>query len=142
MPFVGDGLGSTRIRSRSCGAVHGGRTHRIPSPQRSSGYCSRSREIAKRVLGIVCATTGLRISEVLGLKWDDIDFADKSMSVLRSYVDGSIGPCKSETSQQAVLLTKSPWRDCWLALHLPLQQERDWTFANEALFGTRPMWPG
>jgi len=84
------------------------------------------------------ATTGLRISEVLGLKWEDIDFADKSMSVLRSYVDGSIGPCKSETSQQAVLLTKSPWRDCWLALHLPLQQERGLDFCQRGALRYTP----
>ena len=32
-----------------------------------------------RTLGIICATTGLRISEVLGLKWSDIDWKKLEM---------------------------------------------------------------
>jgi integrase len=42
-------------------------------------------------MGAVCATTGLRISEVLGLKWEDIDFEQRTANVQRSFVDGSIG---------------------------------------------------
>lgn len=96
----------------------------------------------ERALGILCATTGLRISEVLGLKWENIDLADKSMNVLRSYVDGAIGPCKSETSQQPVPLDEIviesllEWRSV-----CAYNAATDWTFASETLFGTRPMWP-
>jgi integrase len=96
----------------------------------------------ERALGIVCATTGLRISEVLGLKWEDIDFSDKSMSVLRSYVDGSIGPCKSETSQQAVPLDEIAVEGllAWRSI-CAFSADADWAFASETLFGSRPMWP-
>ena len=102
-------------------------------------HCLPSRE---RTLGILCATTGLRISEVLGLKWEDIDFEDKSMKVLRSYVDGGIGPCKSETSQQPVPLDEiaveglNEWRSL-----CAYGEDKDWAFASETLFGKRPMWP-
>jgi integrase len=99
----------------------------------------RNRE---RALGLVCATTGLRISEVLGLKWRDIDFPDMSMSVLRSYVDGAIGPCKSETSQQAVPLDEIAVEGllAWRSI-CAYGSDDDWAFASETLFGTRPMWP-
>ncbi len=49
-------------------------------------------------------TTGLRIGEVLGLKWQDIHFDLNTADVLRSFVDGVIGLCKTETSQQAITL--------------------------------------
>ena len=55
-------------------------------------------------MGTICATCGLRIGEVLGLKWEDINFKDQTANVLRSFVDGSIGPCKTEVSQQPVPL--------------------------------------
>ncbi|EQD46304.1 integrase family protein, partial [mine drainage metagenome] len=58
----------------------------------------------ERLMGTICATAGLRICEVLGLKWEDIDFATRTANVLRSFVDGSIGPCKTEISQQPVPL--------------------------------------
>ncbi|MFT4111866.1 tyrosine-type recombinase/integrase [Silvibacterium sp.] len=101
--------------------------------------CLPARE---RALGILCATTVLRISEVLGLKWEDIDFEDKSMKVLRSYVDGAIGPCKSETLQQPVPLDEIAVEGVleWRAL-CAYGGDKDWTFASEILFGEHPMWP-
>ena len=54
-----------------------------------------------RVIGIVAATTGLRISEVLGLKWTDIDWKTLQMDVTRSVVDGIVGKCKTEDLPQA-----------------------------------------
>lgn len=96
----------------------------------------------ERALGIVCATTGLRISEVLGLRWEDIDFEDKSMNVLRSYVDGAVGPCKSETSQQPVPLDEIAVEGllAWRSI-CAYGADEDWAFASETLFGKRPMWP-
>ena len=54
-------------------------------------------------MGMICATAGLRISETIGLKWDDIDFEKGQASVLRSVVDGEVGSCKTEVSQQQCL---------------------------------------
>jgi integrase len=48
----------------------------------------------ERALGAICATTGLRIDEALGLKWEDINFNSRIADVLRSYSDGAIGPCR------------------------------------------------
>lgn len=93
-------------------------------------------------MGVVCATTGMRISEVLGLKWEDIDFEQKTANVRRSFVDGSMGNCKSEISQQVVPLDGIALEELaeWKSICLYSQSE-DWIFASERLFGKLPIWP-
>jgi integrase len=79
---------------------------------------------------------------VLGLKWVDVDFIDKSMNVLRSFVDGAIGPCKTEISQQAVPLDEIAvegllaWRKV-----CPFGYDENWVFASERTLGKLPVWP-
>ncbi len=96
----------------------------------------------ERLMGTICATCGLRIGEVLGLKWEDINFKDQTANVLRSFVDGSIGPCKTEVSQQPV-----PWDEIVLEglkawrLVCGYPNDEDWVFASEQRFGRLPMWP-
>ena len=96
----------------------------------------------ERAVGIICATTGLRICEVLGLKWEDINFIDRAANVLRSYVDGAIGPCKTEISQQPVPLDQIVIEElfAWRSI-CPFGRDTDWVFGSETLFGKRPVWP-
>lgn len=94
-----------------------------------------------RVIGIVAATTGLRISEVLGLKWMDIDWRALQMEVTRSVVDGIVGKCKTETSRRPVPIDKFTaetlleWRKetCYA-------QSEDWVYASEKVQGKMPPW--
>jgi integrase len=96
----------------------------------------------ERTIGAVCATTGLRISEVLGLKWEDIDFDQKTANVHRSYVDGSMGKCKSEISQQAVPVDGIALEElvAWRSVCLYSKAD-DWVFGSERVFGRMPIWP-
>jgi integrase len=55
--------------------------------------------LRERTLVLLAASTGLRQSEIFGLKWGDIDFERGTMSVIRSIVYGVVGPCKTEASQ-------------------------------------------
>lgn len=98
--------------------------------------------VRERVMGGICATTGLRVCEVLGLKWEDIDFARKTANVLRSYVSGSIGPCKTEVSQQPVPLDAITLERliAWRGI-CAFGADTDWIFASERLFGKLPVWP-
>lgn len=77
--------------------------------------------LRERALVLLAASTGLRQSELFGIKWGDIDFARNAMNVVRSVVYGVIGPCKTESSQK-------PYNDLGHALHverkMPLQQTR------------------
>src|ERR1700731_3334059 len=58
--------------------------------------------LRERTLVLLAASTGLRQSELFGLKWGDIDFERGTMSVIRSIVYGVVGPCKTESSQKPV----------------------------------------
>jgi integrase len=97
--------------------------------------------LRERVLVLLVASTGLRQSELFGLKWGDVDFAQNTMSVVRSVVYGVVGPCKTESSQkpvpvhQTVLDTLSEWRQvcCY-------NKPDDWVFASSRHRGRRPIW--
>jgi len=57
--------------------------------------------------------TGLRISEILALRWSDIDVANSCIRVTRAYVYGKFGPPKSKASKKPVPL--HPLLAEWLA---------------------------
>lgn len=95
----------------------------------------------ERAMGTICATTGLRISEVHGLKWEDIDSTTGQANVLRSVVDGAVGRCKTEASQQPVPLDQLTLEELqsWRAVTM-YAADSDWVFASERLFGKMPVW--
>lgn len=95
----------------------------------------------ERAMGIICATAGLRISETLGLKWEDIDFAKGQTNVLRSVVEGAVGDCKTEVSQQPVPLDELPLEELQLwRRRSSYTSVSDWLFASDAVFGKMPIW--
>jgi integrase len=62
--------------------------------------CSTS----ERTLTLLAAATGLRISECLGLQWQDLDFANQKIHVRRTWLDGHIGKPKTKASGQLVAM--------------------------------------
>ena len=66
---------------------------------------ARLREPA-RTMAFLAAFTGLRIGELLGLKWADIDFRDSQIDVRRDVVYGVVGKCKSKASKRPVALDR------------------------------------
>lgn len=94
-----------------------------------------------RVIGIVAATTGLRISEVLGLKWMDIDWRELQMNVTRSVVDGIIGKCKTETSRRPVPIDRFTQSELLLwQRETCFAAAEDWVFASVRAGGKMPPW--
>jgi integrase len=97
--------------------------------------------IRERTLVLVAVSTGLRQSELFGLKWGDIDFHQGTMNVTRSIVYGVVGPCKTESSQKPVpvhpLLADalSEWRK-----QCSYTKPDDWVFASRRYRGRRPYW--
>jgi integrase len=97
--------------------------------------------VRERTLVLLAASTGLRQSEIFGLKWGDIDFDHRSMFVIRSIVYGVVGPCKTESSQKPVpvhpALTEAllEWKKCSRYTGLD-----DWVFASRRNRGQRPFW--
>ena len=94
-----------------------------------------------RVVGIVAATTGLRISEVLGLKWKDIGCKSLQMDVTRSVVDGIVGKCKTETSRRPVPIDEFTTAELltWKR-ETAYAEPEDWVFASERVQGRMPPW--
>jgi len=95
----------------------------------------------ERAIGIICATAGLRISETLGLKWADIDFQTEQANVLRSIVEGEVGRCKTEISQQPVPLDELVLEELrsWRSVTM-YASDSDWVFASPTVFGRMPVW--
>jgi integrase len=87
------------------------------------------------------ATTGLRRSELFGLRWRDLDFDGGQMNVVRSVVQVVISSCKMETSMKPIpmgpyladMLKK--WKD--EAVYV---SPDDWVFASVRTQGKRPVW--
>jgi integrase len=92
-----------------------------------------------RVLVLTDAATGLRVSEILALRWSDIDWSSSCIRVNRAYVYGKFGPPKSSASKKPVplhpLLADSlkGWRE-----ETPYQANDDLVFPSFRLKGRKP----
>src|SRR6266853_2095828 len=97
--------------------------------------------LRERTLVLLAASTGLRQSEIFGLKWGDIDFERGTMSVIRSIVYGVVGPCKTESSQKPVPMhsTLADALTQWRKRCTYIRPE-DWVFASKHYRGRRPYW--
>ena len=97
--------------------------------------------LRERTLVLIAASTGLRQSELFGLKWGDINFAQGTMSVTRSVVYGVVGPCKTESSQKPVPVhpivseALAKWREGSRFTNCD-----DWVFASRRHRGRKPIW--
>src|SRR5215467_4116875 len=58
----------------------------------------------ERTLTLLASGTGLRISECLGLQWQDVSFADAMIHVRRTWTCGQVGLPKSKTAKGPVAL--------------------------------------
>jgi integrase len=91
----------------------------------------------------VAVFTGLRVGELLALKWSDVNFEVGQLNITRSITLKSISDCKTEASRKPVPLDLRvaeillAWRrEC------PYPGNDDWIFASPHLKGEWPYWPG
>jgi integrase len=86
--------------------------------------------------------TGLRRGELFGLKWEDVDFVEAEIRVVRSVVDQVEGPPKSLASRRPIPMSSEPasalanWRK-----QTNFPNPGDWVFASPQALGKRPYWP-
>jgi integrase len=95
-----------------------------------------------RVMVFLDAATGLRRSELLALKWRDIEFENLQIIVQRSIYGNVVGNCKTEASKKPVPM------DPILVAELlawkrdsTYSQSDDWVFASPRAKGKHPYWP-
>lgn len=90
----------------------------------------------------VAVTTGLRVSELLGLQWADVDLAAGEICLSRGIVRQHVGTMKTEASRKPIpmdsgladVLTR--WREI-----APYNRDGDYIFASPTKRGTQPYWP-
>jgi integrase len=88
------------------------------------------------------AATGLRVSELLALKWGDINFDSLEISLNRGVVHQVIGNLKTEASCKPLPLDPDlaqsllGWRQM-----APFNRVHDWVFASPETRGKQPYWP-
>jgi integrase len=95
-----------------------------------------------RTMCIVAMCLGLRVSEILGLRWNAIDWEGLRLAVRQAYVYGKQGDVKTQASHRWMPLDRS------LADRLrqhkarlaPRAKSEDWIFANPET--GKPYWPG
>jgi integrase len=58
----------------------------------------------ERTMVLLAATTGLRISELVGLQWRDVDHQNMLIHVRHAWVLGRLKDCKTEASQKPIPL--------------------------------------
>jgi integrase len=84
-----------------------------------------------RTAVFLAAVTGLRVSELLALKWDDVHFGSLEISLTRGIVHQHVGPLKTEASSKPIPMDASlaevlfDWRG-----RCPYNQPQDWVFAQ------------
>lgn len=98
--------------------------------------------IRERTLALLDAGTGLRVSELLALRWKDVDFGKLELNVTRSIWHQVVGDCKTEASAKPVPL------DTYMAEDLLRWRRQsaypmpdDYIFASEIMRGKQPFWP-
>ena len=110
----------------------------ILTPEQSYAVLLNLRE-PERTLTLLAAGTGLRISECLGLQWQDVSFAEAVIQVRRTWTCGRVGWPKSKASKGPVplhpLLAQFMFR--WKR-KTPYSQPGDWVFPSFKLKGQRP----
>jgi integrase len=90
----------------------------------------------------VAVTTGLRVSELLALKWADVNFTAGEIRLSRGIVRQYIGEMKTEASRKPVPMDAgladvlTHWRGI-----APYNQDGDYIFASPDKRGQQPYWP-
>ena len=96
-----------------------------------------------RTAVLLDASSGLRVGELLGLKWEDVNFEALEVNLTRSVVKQKITRCKTEASRKPIPLDPElaeillSWK-----LQAPYPRPDDWVFASPHKKGKQPYWPG
>lgn len=103
--------------------------------------------IRERALISLDMITGIRRSELAGLKWEDIDLENLIVYVVRSVVDQRTGKCKTEASAKPVPIDQYTANDlkAWQSV-TKYRKPGDWVFATDSnragkeKRGKQPLW--
>ena len=97
--------------------------------------------VRERAMIVTDSLTGIRRSELMGLKWNDVDFISCRIEITRSVVDQAVGKCKTEASQKPVVIDEHIVRAlvAWRQESMYTGPD-DWVWASPHRKGKQPLW--
>lgn len=96
-----------------------------------------------RTMVMVAALTGMRVSEILGLQWHDVDLESGVLNLRRGVVNQHVTALKTAGSKrplpipQELVKVLSDWQ-----ARAHYNQPKHWVFASPHADGKYPYWPG
>ena len=129
---------------RGAGVRQSAKRQRIPEVLDVDEMKRLLTELQQPVLAMIGldGATGLRRSELLGLKWSDLDFEKSEINLNRAVVRQVVGELKTEASKKPV-----PLQPALAELLLDWKSRSfyrnpdDWVFASPHMGGNQPLWP-
>ena len=90
----------------------------------------------------VAIATGLRVSELLALRWSDVDFDAQTITPRRGIVHQHIGGLKTEESGKSVPASEvvTDALKAWRGISL-YSNQKDFIFPSPTMGGQQPFWP-
>jgi integrase len=132
-----------RIRLRAFARVRNGREHpTVLTPEEIMAFLSELPDPLRTMIELD-AFTGLRRGELIGLRWQDVDFENLVLHIRRSVVAMVEGAPKTEASLKDVPLDAQTAESLWAwKQSCPYPGPGDWIFASPHMKGRQPYWPG
>ena len=95
--------------------------------------------VRERTLALLDAATGLRVSELLALRWCDVDFENLELRVTRSIWHQVLGNCKTEASAKPVPMDSYMAEDLlrWRRQSVYASDDH-YVFVSETMKGKQP----
>jgi integrase len=96
-----------------------------------------------RTMALLAALTGLRVSEIIGLQWQDVDLEQRTIRLRRGVVNQEISELKTIGSRRALPIP-SVLAEALIEWQKKTSfcQPGDWLFASPQSLGKQPYWPG
>lgn len=113
----------------------------LVTPQQACSVICRM-QVFERLLTLLVAVTGLRVGEVLALRWRHVDWSKFRIHVVSNFVRGKFGEPKSAASKKPVALHPlvmgllKNWRET-----TAYAGDEDFVFASDRLKGKQPRVP-
>ena len=111
-----------------------GRRQKVPRRLSAEEFQRLINELGEpcRTMAILAACLGLRIGEILGLQWGDVDLLNGILTVRRSVYQYHVGPAKTPGSEVALPLAPElvSVLSTWLS-QATYRSDSDWVFASD-----------
>jgi integrase len=90
-------------------------------------------------LALLCVCLGLRISEALAMKWEDVDWLQSRISIRRGIVQQHVDECKTEASAKTLVVADDLITQLQaLRQASSFKESGDWIFASPFNIGRLP----